>query len=823
MASISGATSSLGNTSLRGVSGMATGIDRDSLIEKMTAGTTAKIQKQKNAMVSLGWKQEACQSISDKILGLQDSYYSYASDSNLKASAFFAKNQITPLGDSDITKFVSATGSSNLLAQLSIRGVKQMATYASRLSDAKGTAGAIDTRLGSDLNACDYATSRLKGTQLKFGDYSGPDNSFRSMGTYTFPSSYKKTVDEDGVKKEITVDIDYTADADKLVAQLNEALEDADFTVGENGKIEFEYDHVSDQIRIKTTNAPSGMLIRETSTALSAMGYHSNNPDGVTLDEFNDPLNKNAFTDSYVHKDNIVDYLKGKKISVTIGGQTKEVELLKEGDSVNSFGGGVLNPDGSTTYDSDSLAGIIQSRLDKAFGTDKIKVDASSGSLQFSAVTKNGDTPNLTITADDADVRQNIGIVKNASNTVSADSSLWDNRTKLGLDSYSSKAALDQALKDGELKINGVTIEGLTSDSTVNQMVDKINNTKNVDVTATYLKDKNQFLLVANETGSGREIQLSAMANEIFGSSNADNNKGGEDAIIEVSYGNGLNSTITSSSNTFDLEGLKVTVNNTFGYRKDEYGNSVLDPSQTVTFNAKANVDGVTEQVKKFIEEYNELIKGINKEVTTKPDKSYGPLTDAQKNEMSETSIENWEKKAKQGLLFNDPTMRELSMSVQNIFTVLMSNGVSPQDLEDIGISISDGWMEGGTIAFDEVKFKSAMETDPEKVSNIFAGGGTVKKGLTQIIEDTFTPYATKYASRNGNSYGRLIEEAGSLKVPSSVSKNQIYRQLEEMQKNVDKLNSQLRSEQDRYISKFSTMETLINQMNAQSSYLSQL
>ena len=63
---------------------------------------------------------------------------------------------------------------------------------------------------------------------------------------------------------------------------------------------------------------------------------------------------------------------------------------------------------------------------------------------------------------------------------------------------------------------------------------------------------------------------------------------------------------------------------------------------------------------------YNEMIKEVNTQITTRPDKSYGPLTEEQKEEMSEKSIENWEKKAKEGLLYNDSTMRALSMDLQS-------------------------------------------------------------------------------------------------------------------------------------------------------------
>lgn len=83
--------------------------------------------------------------------------------------------------------------------------------------------------------------------------------------------------------------------------------------------------------------------------------------------------------------------------------------------------------------------------------------------------------------------------------------------------------------------------------------------------------------------------------------------------------------------------------------------------------------------------------------------------------------------------------------------------------------------------------------------------------------------YATRYSYQNGGSYGKLIEEAGSEKVPTSLTNNYIYRELEEMEEKLDTLQARLKTEQDRYISQFAAMEKMISQMNAQSSYLSQL
>ena len=853
MASVSGAASSLGNTSLRGYGGFGSGIDRDSIIEQMTAGTQSKITNQKNKMTSLGWKQEAFQAVSDKMLALQDNYFSFASGTNLKYPSMFAKNQITAMGDSDITKFVSATGSSNMLDYLSILGVKQLASSSTLQSASKGTSS-IHTGITQDSLANPvYKSSLLQGRQLRFGTYSG--DQYQSSGIFTFPPSYK---DKDGDGKDITVSIDYTIDLDaavevdgvtmtggeKLAMQLNKALSQSGIKSGEDSisdVMEFVYADGKMQLQTKagkTTN----LVINSSSSALTALGYNPQNADGtdktvsdgISLSEFNE--NQKQLNDTYVNRQTMTQYLTGKKLTISFGGQTKEIELVKSGD---------------TFADLDDLKGIIQDRLNQAFGTDNIKVAGGTrhgadgnpvtgtdgnpviDPLSFELGSNASSNQTLTVTSDNAEIRNVLGIQKGASNKLNLEGSIRDNIDKLipdGPDAEAKRAQFLNSLETGGLKINGETISGVTADTSIQGMIDKINTNKDVGVKASYLSSTNQFVLISSETGSGREIQLEGASADIFGAvKDADGNytdgnfEMGKNAQVLVSYGNGISTMIESSSNTFDLEGLRVTVSQEFGnVTQDTSGVWNSDRSKAVTFSAKADVDGVTETVKKFIEEYNEMIKEINTQVTTRPDKAYGPLTEEQQDEMSEKSIENWEKKAKQGLLYNDATMRALSLDMQGVLTKLMANGANYKDLEEMGITISDDYLDGGTITFDEAKFKAAMTSDPEKVSNVFTGGGDIKKGLASIIEDTLTPYATKYANRNGNSYGRLIEEAGSEKIPLSIMNNQIYKDLKEMQSVLDTLNARLASEQDRYISQFTTMETLINQMNSQASYLAQ-
>ena len=853
MASVSGATSSLGNTSLRGYGGFGSGIDRDSIIEQMTAGTQSKITNQKNKMTSLGWKQEAFQAVSDKMLALQDNYFSFASGTNLKYPSMFAKNQITAMGDSDITKFVSATGSSNMLDYLSILGVKQLASSSTLQSASKGTSS-IHTGITQDsLTNPVYKSSLLQGRQLRFGTYSG--DQYQSAGIFTFPSSYK---DKDGDGKDITVPIDYTIDLDaavevdgvtmtggeKLAMQLNKALSQSGIKSGEDSISDvMEFVYADGKMNLQTkAGKTTNLVINSSSSALTALGYNPQNADGtdktvsdgISLSEFNE--NQKQLNDTYVNRQTMTQYLTGKKLTISFGGQTKEIELVKSGD---------------TFADLDDLKDIIQGRLNQAFGTDNIKVAGGTrygadgnpvigtdgnpviDPLSFELGSNASSNQTLTVTSDNAEIRNVLGIQKGASNKLNLEGSIRDNIDKLipdGPDAEAKRAQFLNSLETDGLVINGVKISGVTADTSIQGMIDKINTNKDVGVKASYLSSTNQFVLISSETGSGREIQLEGASEDMFGAvkdaagNYTDGNfEMGKNAQVLVSYGNGISTMIESSSNTFDLEGLRVTVSQEFGnVTQDASGVWNSDRSKAVTFSAKADVDGVTETVKKFIEEYNEMIKEINTQVTTRPDKSYGPLTEEQKDEMSDKSIENWEKKAKQGLLYNDATMRALSLDMQGVLTNLMANGANYKDLEEMGITISDDYLDGGTITFDEAKFKAAMTSDPEKVSNVFTGGGDIKKGLASIIEDTLTPYATKYANRNGNSYGRLIEEAGSEKIPLSIMNNQIYKDLKEMQSVLDTLNARLASEQDRYISQFTTMETLINQMNSQASYLAQ-
>jgi len=801
MSSVSRTSSSLGNTALRGYGGLASGIDRDALIEKMTARTTSKITSKKQAMTKLEWKRDAYRSISNKIIDLQDNYLSYSATKSLKNSDFFAKNQVSVQGDPDYTKYISATGNADTASRVSVLGVNKLATSATLISGEKKTDSAIT--LGgisaSDFSNKEIKTSNLSGTKLTFGTYSITDKKFTEEATFTFPTSYEKKLDNG---KTETVTIDYTCSSDKIVEQLNEALDSQGF-LGKDGKSGIKFTLNGDQIQISQTpsitDKGKSYVIRGTSSALKSLGFNSGNmnqdeiDNGISLKEFND--HTSSFEAAAITKQPLSGYLKGKSISVSYGGQTKNIELIGDKEEIKDF---------------KAFKDSLQNKLDKAFGSGKVTVgEGQNGSLTFTA---KDNKQTLQISADSKELQNALGITSTQSNKISTGSSLWENRVKLGLGKYNTKEELNDALKN--FTVNGAKIDNITADTTVDGLLTAINNNKDAGVTAIYLGSENKFVLSSNEKGEGRKITLGAdpndtadAANLIFGGVSTD----GTDGEMSILY-NGVQTTITSSSNTFSIDGLDIRATNTFNT-----GSATAEGG--VSFTASADTEKVTETVKKFIEAYNAMIDEVRTQATTKPDSNYKPLTDDQKNEMNETSIKNWEDKAKEGILYNSSALKDLDNATQGIFSSMMMNGVSYDDLEKIGISFSDDYTAGGKIVFDEEKFKTAMDSDPEKVSDLFTG----THGIVNTIDSTLSTYATRYASRNGNSYGVLIEEAGSEKLSLTLTNNSIYKELKDMQETITNLQSQLSTEQDRYISQFTQMERLINQMNSQSSYLSQL
>lgn len=837
-------SSGLGNTSLRGFGGMASGLDRDALIEQMSRGTQTKLTKARQETTQIEWKRDAFRELADKTIEFQDDFLSFASSNSVKNEELYESNVVDVRGDAAAAKYITASGASDMTKNLKISAVTKLATAESIVSDVKGSVSAIRSGISADAlaGAKTVKTSNLEGKTLEFGNYT-TKGVFNQKASFTFPSSYK---DDDGK----TVEIDYTGDKQKLVNDLNKAAKQKNVQLGENKDLKFKYNQGAnpgeDFISIEGS---SDYVIKKESTALEALGYRAGAPGstptgtgsasyGLGLDNFNaGTAAEHKFSKASVKESGFLDYLKDTKLTVSHSGKSREVSILTDAQKQDIDTRFVGNDSTTNQNRLDAVAQAMQKNIDKEFGAGKIKVDSSTGSLSFNSA--NGkDT--VSVNSSDQIVRSNLGIEKGASNRVSLESSIMSSLDKLGLDSFAgNKAGLDEALS--HLTINGKEIKGITSDSTVSDMLKKINDS-DAGVKASYMQGSGRFVLVSNETGAGRSIDLgdasdaNNVANKIFGATAGGGGEvnHGQDAEIVYNYGNGINEVLTSSSNTFNIDGMTITASGKFGVELDSSGNAVTKPdgsynfdsSKTVSFSSKANVEKATASMKKFVEKYNELITSLNDHVKTRKEKGYDPLTDEQKKQLSQTSIDNWEKKAKQGILYGESSVRNFKFSMDRVMTNAINDlqkaGLKYEDMEKAGISMSSDVHDGGKLVFDEEKFKKAMETNPETVKKIMSGHNG-SKGFAKVVEEAMTPYATRYASRNGGSYGELVKEGGSNKVTLKNTSTTVYQALKENNDKIEKLKTLLSTEQDRYLKQFSQLEKLISKMNTQSSYLSGL
>lgn len=261
-----------------------------------------------------------------------------------------------------------------------------------------------------------------------------------------------------------------------------------------------------------------------------------------------------------------------------------------------------------------------------------------------------------------------------------------------------------------------ITIE---ADDTIDTLITKINNSVDGKIKASYSEMTGKFTVETKDTGSNTEFKI---VGEDGSSSKAldfldlktknssgnlvkfdENGAKGSNSEIEVSSKDGTFKKILSQeSNTFTIDNIKYTVNST--------------GSAEIT--SKQDASSVVQKMKTFVDDYNKIMDKIYDLVTEKKDSDYSPLTEAQKEEMSEDEIKDWEKKAKQGILRNDSEMRRFMDSMQNAIF-----GDKMNILNEMGISTAEDYNKRGQISLDESKFTEALENDSQKVYKAFAGG----------------------------------------------------------------------------------------------------
>lgn len=282
---------------------------------------------------------------------------------------------------------------------------------------------------------------------------------------------------------------------------------------------------------------------------------------------------------------------------------------------------------------------------------------------------------------------------------------------------------------------------------------------------------------------------------------------------------------LDSFDNTFMINNARFQIEGGFNVNSTGGTSALIDGStEGVSFKGKVNADKLVETVKNLIKDYNEMVKIMGTQFKTMAERSkstsklkYEPLTDEQKEKMSEKEIEKWEAKAKEGILFGDTVLKSAR---DELASVLYYSKSSVSDLAKLGIRQSPYNVDSnGSLEFDEAAFRKAIGERPEEVKNIFLGDNAGNVGFAHHFKNTLA----RNASDTGTFKGSLVERAGSKYAPGSVFTNMLFKEMDSLKKTIDFYEKRLKNDEDRYIKRFSALERIMKKAEMQSGYIMNL
>ncbi|GIN70784.1 hypothetical protein J14TS2_12590 [Bacillus sp. J14TS2] len=339
----------------------------------------------------------------------------------------------------------------------------------------------------------------------------------------------------------------------------------------------------------------------------------------------------------------------------------------------------------------------------------------------------------------------------------------------------------------------------MTGTDTLNSVIRKVNESS-AGVTMFYDSVTDRVTLTRKETGKFGEDGIGDISvtgtfmEDILNFKDAEL-QDGQNAKFMI---NGLET--ERSSNTFDMNGVTITLKQPFGEGEQ----------QPTTISVGNDSEQVLENIKEFVNQYNELIKEIGDKLNEERYRDYKPLTEDERDELSEKQQEKWEEMARSGLLKGDMVLSGVLSSMRmDMYSTVETNGIFKQ-LASIGIKTTSNYLEGGKLEIDEAKLKEALEEDPDSVENLFRGNDSeAGKGIVHRLYDTVDA-----------SMKKVQEKAG--RATSTNQQFTLGRELINVDKSIDRFEERLKMTENRYWRQFTAMEKAIQQANQQSAYLMQ-
>ncbi len=246
-----------------------------------------------------------------------------------------------------------------------------------------------------------------------------------------------------------------------------------------------------------------------------------------------------------------------------------------------------------------------------------------------------------------------------------------------------------------------------------------------------------------------------------------------------------------SSSNSFNINGSTFEIN----YMP-------TDKNEEISVTTATDYDGVYDVVKDMLKEYNNLVNEMSKLYNAPSSKGYNPLSDEQKEEMSEKEIEDWENKIKDSLLRKDGTLSDVLLSLTSETSKGIEVGGKTLYLSNFGIS-SQGYFEA------EENERYALHIDGDKDDEVSAGNDDKLRAMISENPEQVMEFFQKLSS---NMYDSLYKKMSVNHSMSSIYKvyndKQLASESSDWDKKIKELEQKVTDVEDKWYRKFSKMET---------------
>ena len=261
----------------------------------------------------------------------------------------------------------------------------------------------------------------------------------------------------------------------------------------------------------------------------------------------------------------------------------------------------------------------------------------------------------------------------------------------------------------------------------------------------------------------------------------------------------------TSANNTFAINGLTFTAL------------AETKADEVVTVTTQDDTDGIYNMLKDFLKEYNSIINEVDKLYNADSAKGYEPLTDDEKDAMSESEAEKYETKIKDALLRRDSSLS----SIRSGFVEVMSKGIEVNGktmyLSSFGINTLSYFTAG-----DNEKNMYHIDGDPDDAST--SGNADKLKSMIASDPDTVVSFFTQLSK---NLYSKMNDLSkpveGYRSYGSFYDDKKMKTDYDDYKTKISDLEEKLADYEDKWYKKFSSMETALAKLQSSTSAVTSL